>query len=236
MPLLDLYLICLHNKPFSLTIGRGEAFTTYPCERCEGSSREAHYHQHRPISRVAGIVWTACRSKGPAFRRCCERPALLQLGVERQGFGNVGVRLTLNICGCFNESEVGPKCLVVAIKKVRVLILKPFVSYVARYRNHRFLRIMIVHHRMPSTDGMQEEPSLMYGNIIIRGLGSDGACRFTIASRIEFFEPRVASGNSFKTQLTGRDGGMAAYLKTPCYIWLLNNGRQFRLLMIYAPH
>jgi hypothetical protein len=74
---------------------------------------------------------------------------------------------------------------VVAIRKVRVLILKPSVSYVARYRNHRFLRSMIVDHRMPSTDEMQEKPSLMDGHIIIRGLGSDGACRLTIASQVE---------------------------------------------------
>jgi hypothetical protein len=74
---------------------------------------------------------------------------------------------------------------VVAIRKVRVLILEPFVSYVARYRNHRFLRSMIVHYRMLSTDEMQEEPSLMDGRIIIRGLGSDGACRLTIASQVE---------------------------------------------------
>jgi hypothetical protein len=71
---------------------------------------------------------------------------------------------------------------VVAIRKVRVLILEPFISDVARYRNHRFLTSMIVHHRMPSTDEMQEEPSLMDKHIIIGGLGSDGACGLTIAS------------------------------------------------------
>ena len=53
---------------------------------------------------------------------------------------------------------------------------------------------MIVHHRTPSTDEMQEEPIFdgwAYHHLGGGGLGSDGACGLTIASQLNHVWPQA---------------------------------------------